>query len=145
MGTNCRHVMDMGKWEEHVDMGDMGTWGDMGTCEESWGHEMGTELWRQKESVDEASLKEKKVLSKGYNCIFVRRILPSEIGFKRKRDRIRKPRVRFRKRYRKRSDGGSDDIENDLNRKRRGSKSGKRYAASESDWGQKNHPHDSAD
>ena len=55
MGTNCRHMMDMGKWEEHVDMG------DMGTCEESWGHgnmghEMGTELWRQKESVDEASI-----------------------------------------------------------------------------------------
>ena len=98
MGTNCRHMMDMVKWEEHVDMG------DMGTCDEhgNMGHEMGTELWRQKESVDEASLKEKKVLSKGYNCIFVRRILPSEIGFKRKRDRIRKPRVRFRKR----SDGG---------------------------------------
>ena len=54
MGTNCRHVMDMGKWEEHVDMG------NMGTCDEhgNMGHEMGTELWRQKESVDEASINE---------------------------------------------------------------------------------------
>ena len=59
MGTNCRHVMDMGKWEEHVDMGDMRTWGHV-RSHGDMGHEMGTELWRQKESVDEASLKEKK-------------------------------------------------------------------------------------
>ena len=55
MGTNCRHMMDMGKWEEHVDMGDMRTWGHV-RSHGDMGHEMGTELWRQKESVDEASI-----------------------------------------------------------------------------------------
>ena len=38
--------------------------------------------------------------------------------------------------------GGSDDIENDLNRKRRGSKSENVRNKSESGRGQKNHPHD---
>ena len=44
MGTNCRHVMDMGKWEEHVDMGDMRTWGhvmNMGTWDMRWGQNCG--------------------------------------------------------------------------------------------------------